>query len=129
MQDNEIIELVLSKEDDILKIFADQLPGETPDISVTEQYKAKQQINTMLILIAHNCKRAGGYRRPTIEVPPWPECKNNIKKCGNMNKNWEICGILDLDSIFNSEEAQKNCFEFVSKTFKNTTKTYSIILK
>lgn len=130
MQEKEIAELILSKEDEIFDRFDKQRPGESPEpLTLQGELKAKNQINLMLKLISNNSKLVQGYRRPTIEISTWGACKNNIKKCGYLNENWEICDILDIDSLFDSEEAQKNCFKFVTKALKNTIKSYSIILK
>lgn len=128
MQDKEIVELILSNQEEIFEQFADQFPGNFDDLSIGEKYKVEQQIKTMLILITFNFNKIRQCRRSIIEIESWPECKNNIKKCGYLNENWEICNILDIDSLFDSEEAQEKCFEFVIKALKNTIKTHRIIL-
>jgi hypothetical protein len=132
MNEKEIAELILSKQEEIFEEFADQFPGNFDDLNVYEKYKIEQQIKAMLILITSNFNfwllKLRECRRPIIEIPSWTECKNNIKNCGHLNEKWEICGILDIDSLFEGEEAQEKCFEFVAKALKNTIKTHRIIL-
>lgn len=126
MQDNEIIELILSKEEEIFKRFDAQRPGNPDSLTVKETLEVKKQIYLMLKLISNNFFK--GKSNAGIMVKPWSKCKSYAEKMVRLNKNWEVCGKSDIDSVFGNEEAQEECFNFVTRELKDIIKEFKIIL-
>ena len=127
MQDNEIIELILSKEEEIFKRFDEQRPGDPPEtLTLNETLEVEKQIKFMLELISNNFFK--GKSNSNIMINPWYKCKTYAEKIVRLNANWEVCGSPDIDSLFDSKEAQEKCFEFVTRELKAIIKDFKIIL-
>lgn len=126
MQDNEIIELILSKEEEIFKRFDAQRPGDPPEtLTVKETLEVEKQINFMLKLISNNFFK--GKNNTNIMIKSWHECKSYADKMVKLNQNWGVCGKSKIDSLFDSDESQEKCFEFVTRELKDIIKEFKII--
>lgn len=127
MQENEIIELILSKEEEIFKRFDAQMPGDPPEpLTLKEKFEVEKQIKFMLELISNNFFK--GRNNNNIMIKSWYECKNYADKMVKLNKTWEVCGSPDIDYIFDNADAQEKCFEFVTRELKDIIKEFKIIL-
>ena len=127
MQENKIIELILSKEKEIFKRFDAQRPGDPPEpLTLKETLEVEKQIYFMLELISNNFFK--GKNNTNIMIKSWYECKSYAEKIVKLNANWEVYGSPDIDCIFDNEEAKEKCFEFVTRQLKDIIKEFKIIL-
>ena len=110
MQDNEIVELVLSKEHEIFKLHEKILLQANIEIDDNQEHRNRARIYSMLNIISANITVKG----KRLYLPNWGTCKRYEINSGSLDENF--CFELDL---FDCVESQRNCFEFVLNALKN----------